>query len=382
MKIAKTNRSEPAMLRKLPALLILVCAIDAAPAFGQKSVTFQNGVTMLSGGGLYEATSDNEFRAAAPTTSQGENEGVTVDEFDGGFQTQGAIRFENLLISQGGLVPDDLAREDILFAELRLWGTSSSDADANITFHRVLGEDWDEDDTWASLGGDLIPDEFGLLDGDPILADDVEAAAAPDFQVENTEVDSADLLSSGLAAGLPLLDAIDTAFFRFDATDAVRDWLIDGQQNRGWAINNDTGNGWDFTSSELMTVLQSEWTDAGLLPENFHPALTVVFVDGPILDLDADDDVDELDFAAFLDLLAVELDGPIQTGAPGDFDFDRDVDLNDFKFFKNNYADQHAMFPPGGGGSLAGGAVPEPTSGVLAALALLGAAAARRRVSV
>jgi hypothetical protein len=286
-----------------------------------------------------------------------------------------------MLISQGGLVPDDLAREDILFAELRLWGTSGSDAGANITFHRVLGQDWDEDDTWASLGGDLIPDEFGLLDGDPILADGAEAAVLPDFQVINTEEDSADLLNNGLDAGLSVIEAIDAAFFRFDATDAVRDWLVDGQTNRGWAINNDTGDGWDFVGSELMTVLEDEWTDAGLLPENFRPSLTIVYVDGPILDLDDDDDVDTLDFAAFLDLLAIELDGPISTGSPGDFDFDRDVDLDDFKFFKNNYADQNAMFPPSGGGAVSAAAIPEPASGLFMVFAVLMSAGVRRRTT-
>jgi hypothetical protein len=109
--------------------------------------------------------------------------------------------------------------------------------------------------------------------------------------------------------------------------------------------------------------------------------LTIVFNSGPTLDLDGDADVDEDDFDVFLDLLGVELDGPINTGSPGDFDFDRDVDLDDFKFFKSNYADQHAEFPPmPGGGGLA--TVPEPAAGMLAVLAALGIAGFRRRTSV
>jgi hypothetical protein len=362
--------------------------LHAAAAFGQVSVTYQNGVTQLTGGGLYEGTMDTEFEAARPTESQGEVDFISIDEFDSGFQTQAAIRFENLLVSQGGLIPTGLARGDILFAELRLWGTSSTAADANIDFHRVVGPDttkgavWDDEDTWASLGGDLIPDEFGLLDGDPILTNDGEAASVRDFQVDPllTGVDSEDLLAEGLDAGLPVLEAVSNAYFRFDATDAVRDWLVDGEANNGWAINNDTGNGWDFVASEYMDALDPDLVAAGLLPEHFRPSLTVVYVDGPILDLDDDDDVDENDFTAFVNLLATELDGPIPTGAPGDFDFNRRVDLDDFKFFKNNYAEQNAMFPPGGG-AVGGSAVPEPSAALLVAIALVGIGAGRRRVT-
>jgi hypothetical protein len=331
---------------------------------------------------------DTEFRAANPTDSQADNENMSIDQFDAGFQTQGAIRFENLLISDGGLIPDGLTRDNILFAELRLWVTSNSDDNANIDFNRIIGPDttsgdfWEEDDTWASLGGDLIPDEAGLLDGDPILRDNVEAAAIPDFKELQSGLESSDRLSAGIDAGLSLADAIDQAFFRYDATDAVRDWLIDGAPNFGWSISNDTGNGWDFLTSELVTVVQSEWTDAELPPEHFRPALTVVFSSGPILDLDKDGDVDELDYGVLLGRLAVELDGPISTGAVGDLDFDRDVDLDDFKFFKANYAVQHTMFPPASGAAAASSAaVPEASSLVLAVLALTGVLGLRRHTT-
>jgi hypothetical protein len=382
------SRSENVMLRKLCFLFAPSLMLVATPAFSQVSVVFQNGTTMLPGGGFYEGTIDTEFRAANPTESQADNENISIDQFDAGFQTQAAIRFENLLISQGGLVPDDLANggADILNAELRIWKNSPSEDDAHIDFNRVVGPDttsgdfWQEDDTWASLGGDLIPDEFGLLDGDPITRDDIEAAAVPDFQDDDPGNDSADRLGAGLDAGLSVADAIDNAFFRYNVTDAVRDWLYGGAPNYGWAISNNTGDGWDFASSELMTELESEWGEAGLAPEYFRPQLAITYVSGPILDVDGDGDVDEDDFSAFLNRLAVEIDGPISTGAKGDFDFDRDVDLNDFKYFKDNYAEQHAMFPPMGAGALSSGAVPEPMSGILAALALvIGVIGVRRR---
>jgi hypothetical protein len=381
------------MLKRISAAIALMAAFAAVPGFGQTSVTFQNGVTMLPGG-LYEGTVDTEFRSEEATGAQGENETMTIDGNDGGNEAQGAIRFENLLISQGGLVPDGLSRQDILFAELRLWIVSNSDDEANIEYSRVVGPDttkgdvWDDEDTWVSLGGDLFANEGGFLDCNlptatvdlcPIRRDDVEAASVPDFVEANPGLESSDILNDLLDAGVPVADAIDQSFFRYDATDAVRDWLVDLQPNYGWAVNNDTTNGWDIVASELVTVFESAWTEAGLLPENFRPALTVVFVEGPILDLDGDGDVDESDFSTFLNRLGVEVDGPIPTGALGDFDFDRDVDLADFKFFKENYAEQNMMFPPLGSSALSAGGVPEPTSGMLATLALLMGVAGRRR---
>ena len=173
-------------MSKRLAFVLLLAASNYAHSQGV--VVFQNGVTELASGGFYEGTIDTEFRAAAPTEPQFENDNISVDQFDGGFQTQGAIRFANLLISDGGLVPDELAREGIIFAEFSIWKQSPSQSDASIDFNRIIGPDastgafWDEEDTWASLGGDLIPDAAGLLDGDPVARDDQESAATPDFQ--------------------------------------------------------------------------------------------------------------------------------------------------------------------------------------------------------
>ncbi len=241
------------MLKKLA--LMLIAALTCSPALGQGVAIFQDGITPLPGGGIYDGTIDTEFRAADPTDPQGSNEEMSIDQFDGGFQTQGAIRFENLLQSQGGLVPDGLIFDQILYAEFRVWKTSPSEPDANIDFNRVVGIDttsgdwWQEDDTWASLGGDLIPDEFGLLDGDPIKRDGTEAAVLPDFQdspnrfapnqtvvldpndgpvpmssVYTTDDDSEDVFRAAWdGTEGDLARAAELAFWRFDVTAAVRD---------------------------------------------------------------------------------------------------------------------------------------------------------------
>lgn len=399
------------MTRRL--LFISLLAV-VSPAFGQNGVIkFQDGVTPLNDGSLYEGTVDTEFRAAAPTDPQFENDNISVDQFDGGFQTQGAIRFDNILLSDGGLLPDELPADEIIFAEFSIWKQSPSQSDANIDFHRVVGPDttsgafWDEEDTWASLGGDLIPDAAGLLDGDPITRDDVEAAAAVDFSdsgsrfgpdsvvvldpnedpvpaslVYTTDADSEDVFDDAWdGSEEDLSRAIDVAFWRFDVTEAARAWFADSdpstpgtqpaEPNYGWAINNDTGDGWDFRSSEISNVFESEFE--GLDIAQFRPALTIIFTDGPVLDLNKDGEVDVADFELFVDLMGSELDEPLATGSTGDFNFDRAIDLDDFKFFKDNF--------PGGPAGLeaALASVPEPSAFSLLAICGLVAFAARRR---
>lgn len=401
------------MTRRLILLFSLLAA--ASSALGQGVVIFQDGTTLLNNGEFYQGTVDTEFRAAAPTDPQFENDNLSVDQFDAGFQTQGAIRFENVLISDGGLLPDGLKPEDISFAEFAVWKNSPSTSDANIDFSRIVGPDrtsgavWNEEDTWASLGGDLIPDAAGLLDGDPIMRDDVEASSTPDFKdspdrfgpnsvvvldpdedpvpsnlVYTTDSDSEDVFDDAWdGTEEDLFRAIDVAFWRFDVTETIRAWFADtdpnspGNQpaapNYGWAINNDTGDGWDMASSEMSRVFESEFE--GLDIAQFRPSLTIIFDDGSAgpLDLNKDNAIDVVDFELFVDLMGSELDAPLTTGTPGDFNFDRSIDLSDFKYFKANF--------PGGAAGLeaALASVPEPSALSLLVICGLAAFAACRR---
>ena len=396
-----------------------LCAVISTPTYGQGVIVFQDGSpnSELPNGELYDGTVDTEFRAANPQDPQFENDNLSIDQFDGGFQTQGAIRFENILLSDGGLLPDELPREGIIFAEFSVWKQSPSQSDAQIDFSRVVGPDstsgeiWGEEDTWFSLGGDVIPDEAGLLDGDPIARDDMESRVMPDFSdsadrfgpdevvvlatdedpvpanlVYTTDQDSENVFDDAWdGTDEDLARAIDVAFWRFDVTETVRDWFADTDpdapgtqpafENYGWAINNDTGDGWDMRSSEIAESFESEFDGLEDFSQ-FRPALTIIFDDGSAgpLDLDKDADIDIEDFEIFVDLLGAELDGPLTTGTPGDFDFNRTIDLNDFKFFKANFPGGEAAFE-----AALAASVPEPGTGSLLTIGLLAAFAIRRR---
>lgn len=320
------------MLRILPALVaVALAATIPATAFAQLSVVFQEG---LNG---YAGTLDTEFRAANPVDPQGEKDFVSVDAFDGGFQTQGALQFTNLFGPGPNQVPLGVT---IAFATLDFTVGSTSDVDAIISFHRVLAASpWDESSTWLSLGGDLTPDPVtGLLDGYPILQDDVESLIVPDAIVP-----------------LPNVGGLKSV----DVTASVQAWYA-GAPNLGWAIINSTSNGWDFESSEHANF-------------DVRPKLTIGY-QLTAGDLDFDGDVDLFDYEILLGRIGVHLDAPIAQGSIGDLDFDRDVDLDDFATFKT-------LFPGGVAAleaALAG--VPEPNAAALTATALLGLSRVRRRV--
>lgn len=335
-----TNREDEFMLRVLMA--VFVVAMAAGPVAAQLSVSFQQDV------GGYMGTLDTEFRTQGPTIPRGANQAISIDDDDNGHQTQGAIRFENLFAGQGGPVPSGVV---IAYAALRLYVTSGSDAGALISFHRVLpASPWDESSTWFGLGGGTTPDPItGLLSPDPIKTDNVEALSIPDGLVPDPE------FSDG--------------FIEIDVRSSVAAWYA-GAQNLGWAINNSTGSGWDFLSSEFIDPITP-----GDLEK--RPKLTIGWVVEPG-DIDGDLDVDLDDFQDLLDNMGIQLDGPIEPGHPGDLDFDRDVDLDDFGLFKGYYA----AFPGSGGvGALDAylRGVPEPTCLTLVALVAVASVGARPR---
>lgn len=437
-----------------------ILLLSGAPSYAQFSVTFQDG-RMLPTGVVYNGTDDTEFVSADLAGSNPRNEAatITVDGNDGGNIAQGAIRFNNLLISQGGAIPDEVATNPDAFtireAKLTFYKTSPSENDAQIAFWRVIAEDnlsgefWKEDDAWGDLVDNIFPIgpnttfvewPFGPADlfqftpagtglqpptGETALTPDFAEGVTPkiyEFQGQEFVVlddefvpvaDATDMmgvLQGGTSVGtdseevlealesrvldendpLTFVDALNLSLFEFDVTDAVIDWLVNGQPNQGWAISNNTGDGWDVVSSDAVNPFSEGFFNGstvipgvdGLMEEDLplgltlgetpgtllldgfelRPALTI-FYDGAggAADLDFDGDADEEDFALFLAAFGSEVDGPLDIGSTGDLDFDRDVDANDFLLFKEAYVAAQL-------GSL-NVSVPEPTAAGLALVA-------------
>jgi hypothetical protein len=321
------------MFRKLLVLLTLLCV--AATESAAITVTFQQDVNGYTG------TEDTQFWSADPFTPVGEDPSIAIDEDDGGGATQGALRFTNIIGNQMGQIP---ANSTVTFAELQIFVVDPGGATSMINFHRVLGASpWNEESTWETLGGGLVPDETGVVPK-PILYNDTEARATPDFTIPN-----------------PLADEVPMTF---DVTEAVRSWVT-GAANLGWAVSQNTGSGWDFSASEEPN-------------ENERPKLTVVFTPpgSSPADINGDNVVNMADYTLLLNNMGLHLDGPIVQGANGDLNADRKIDPADFGVFK-------AAFPGGAGAFEAAlaASVPEPSSVVLVLLAACGLAFRRRNRS-
>jgi hypothetical protein len=319
------------MNRQLSALAILLCAAGTASA--AVTVTFnqdENGYTGTIDTGLYFG--DAFFPHAEDTE-------ISIDE-DGDFPgpSQGAIRFANIFQNEGGPIPT--VNTTIGYAEFYIWADDPGAANSEINFHRVLAASpWDEESTWESEGGGLIPDETGLV-AKPILYNDVEARSTPDFSIPD-----------------PTKDEFP---FTLDVTAAVQSW-VNGAANLGWAVSQNQTSGWDFSSSE--EPLEEE-----------QPKLTVVYYQtDKLADINGDNNVNLLDYQELLNNMGLHVTQPIFPGDSGDLNFDRKIDPADFGVFKSQFPGGVAAF------EAALAAVPEPSSAVLVVLSACGLALRRRR---
>jgi hypothetical protein len=318
------------MFRNLSAIIILLSAAGTVSA--AVTVMFQQDVDG------YVGTQDTELAFRSATFPLGEDPSIAVDEDDSG-PTQGAVRFDNIFGSGPGQIPTTNAV--IGYAELQIYVSDPCGSNCNIRFHRVLGAagaNWDENSTWDSLGGDFFGGTGDALK--PIVTDGVEALATPDFTVPDSNADE--------------------VFLTFNATAALQAWA-GGAVNRGWAVNQDTGGGWDFSSSEHAEV-------------DRHPKLTVVHYEpGKLADIDGNNVVNLADYQTLLNNMGLHVDAPVTPGFGGDLNFDRKIDPADFGVFKTEF--------PGGAGAfeaaLAG--VPEPASVVLVLVSAGSVACCRRR---
>ena len=173
---------------------------------------FQEGLNGFVG------TFDTEIQSPTPDAAPGEDLGITVDLDSGGGPTRGLLRFD-FLGSNPGQVP---LGANIISATLTVNQTDGTAAgEANFPrMHRMLVA-WDESSTWNSLVNGVTPD-------------DVEAVVTPDAIVPNAENTTGDGPRT------------------MDVTATVQAWA-DGQPNFGWVFVPQSGDGWDFETSEGAT---------------------------------------------------------------------------------------------------------------------------------
>ena len=149
---------------------------------------------------------DNNIVAADPDAAGGDVVDITVDLNDGGAPTQGLLRFEDISIPEGSVLTE---------ASLQVFTNSASGG--TVSAFQMI-EAWDNDSTWNSFGGDGVQ------------ADGVEAASEVSFTIPQPT---------------------DETLLTIDVTSDVQFWLENPELNQGWVFQNDSGDGWDFWSSEF-----------------------------------------------------------------------------------------------------------------------------------
>ncbi len=203
---------------------VVVAITDNDPIPQEITLVLQEGADILVNGGSAEITYSGTQDAAiendpdddADTTDDenfGDDQVISVDLSTGGNEAEALIRFDNLIGDALGQVP-----EGSIINEAILSFTLASGTSGTISVHEML-QTWEEGTvTWNTFGDDGI------------TTDDVEAAAAAVDAVTNPGDPS-----------------------EFDVTASVQAWA-DGADNFGWALLTDSGDGWDFPTSEFSVI--------------------------------------------------------------------------------------------------------------------------------
>jgi hypothetical protein len=203
-------------LRGMKHTLLATAALALPLVAGAQTFNFQQG---LNG---YAGQFDTNLRGEEPTTVYGAEVEISVDASDGGFPSQGLIRFDNLFGSGAGQIGAD---QVIVSATLTLQITS---AGSGFTVHEML-QPWNAATiTWQSAG-------------EGIQANGIEAASAALVSLGSN--DSGANIGEG-----PLV---------IDFTEALQRVRSGAAPGLGWAFLPwlpDGTNGADFYSAEWATV--------------------------------------------------------------------------------------------------------------------------------
>ncbi|MEO0986308.1 MAG: glycerophosphodiester phosphodiesterase family protein, partial [Cyanobacteria bacterium J06639_14] len=188
---------------------------------------------------------DNNIFAEFPDTPGGDVTDISVDLDDGGFPTQALLQFNDIALPEGVTLES---------ASLTVFTNSASGG--TVSAFRML-EAWDDGSTWNSFGGDGVQ------------ADGIEASSETSFTIPQPT---------------------DETLLTIDVTEDLEFWLANPDQNFGWVFTNDSGDGWDFNSSESG--------DPALVPQ-----LTLTFSGGSVVDEERlrgiyGDLVDVIDFSS------------------------------------------------------------------------------------
>ncbi len=213
-------------------------ALDPIPAEHTGTHLFQ---TRRDG---YDGTVDTQMNENNARLSYAGEATLTTDLDDDSTRVHALLRFEGIFGTGKGQIPPG---SEIEGAKVLFHVTSSTAG--TIGFHRML-KPWTEQTTWMDwtpLNASGQPDRFDFTFFDPkakanitlknvmvgggIDADDKEALKTPDVQFT---------CKKGTYG----------TFFAVDVTASLREWIKDPSKNLGWALLNNSTDGWDFETGD------------------------------------------------------------------------------------------------------------------------------------
>jgi hypothetical protein len=201
-------------MRWIRAVLLATVLLQGGSA-GADTLAFREGAS-LPGGGSYAGTEDTEIEGVNPTLAFGGAFAFRADADLLGAEAQALVLFSGIFGAGTDQIPYGAT---IVSAVLTLQAFNASIAPiGNVSVHRMTVA-WDESSTWDSLGSGV------QIGGETI------AAADDTHTVATTGATSFDVLAS------------------------LQAWS-GGASNLGWVIVNDSTDGAEFRSSELLTVAE------------------------------------------------------------------------------------------------------------------------------
>lgn len=208
----------------------------------------------------YAGTIDVQINENNPRLDYSGESTVTTDQDDSGSRVQSMLVFNDIIGSGVGQIP---AGSTILSA--RLFFTVTSSTKGSVALHRMLMP-WVESNTWMDFTpadpSTLQPSWIAETFYDPSSKTNVTHTVMVGGGVDRDDIQA----SSSYDARFTCPKPIPIPHFVVDVTTSLQAWA-NGQTNYGWLFQNDSTDGWDYS------------TGNGDAP----PALVVVVEGAPVI---------------------------------------------------------------------------------------------------
>ena len=185
----------------------------------------------------YTGTLDTQMNENNPDLDYAGELTLTTDMDDNGSRVNGLLAFTGIIGDDPGQIPpgSTIVSAQVLF-------TVMSGSDGYISFHRML-EPWDEYSVWYDFTPMPIQWE-DIVAWDPDEDDpDVAMTVMVGGGIQPNDIEAVSFADAEFSCPKPYATP-----FIVDVTDSVQAWA-DGEVNYGWALLNNSTDGWDFITS-------------------------------------------------------------------------------------------------------------------------------------